>query len=414
MGRGSAAARLSPPGADPTPVRHVYVHAPFCAQRCGYCDYAVHVDGDPKSRAWLDAIVRELRAASGPDGWVELSPLETLYVGGGTPSLLDPEALVAAGRAMGVGPAAAGEVEWTAEANPESLDRRVARAWAAGGVNRVSIGVQSFQDAALRWLGRPHSGADAESAVRTARASGLANVSVDLLFGLPSEVRRRWRTDLDRALLLGAPHVSIYGLTAEADTPLGRAAREGRIRMPAAERRRDEYLLAAETLARAGYEHYEASNFALPGFASRHGRACWEGAPYLGLGAGAHSYGGGRRWWNERRWPAYRDAVAESGRATVGWEVLGPRASRLEAAWLGLRAATGVALDALDGGAVATIERWERRGLALRGEGRLRLTPQGWLELDELAVALERWVRLESRAAAAEAVDRSGEVEKLP
>jgi len=158
-------------------------------------------------------------------------------------------------------------LEWTVEANPESFSEQTAAVWAAAGVNRVSFGVQSVDPHALRWMGRLHSASDARLAVERARAAGVANLSVDLIFGLPDRVRRSWKDDVARALDLEVPHISLYGLTVEKGTPLHRDVRRGRARMPAGERYRDEYLHAAETLSRAGYRHYEVSNFALPGFA---------------------------------------------------------------------------------------------------------------------------------------------------
>ena len=197
------------------------------------------------------------------------------------------------------------------------------------------------------------------------------------------------RGDLERALGLEVPHVSLYGLTVEKGTALARAVGEGRITPCGDARYRDEYLLAAETLANAGYEHYEVSNFALPGFASRHNTACWEGAPYLGLGNGAHSYAGGRRWWNERDWTVYREHVARSGSGRAGGEVLTPRQTRLEAVWLGLRTRAGLASAALEPAASAVVRRWEAGGLAERKDGTVRLTPEGWLVLDALTLELE-------------------------
>ena len=375
----------------PSPrITNVYVHAPFCARRCCYCDFAVEVDRSPDSSRWLAAIraeLDELRAS----GQAPLAPLlDTLYVGGGTPSLLEPRVIAGLGGVVEQHRLASPSLEWTVEANPESFSERVAAVWAAAGVNRVSFGVQSFDPHALRWMGRMHSSADARVAVERARAAGVANLSVDLIFGLPDRVRRSWKDDVARALELEVPHISLYGLTVEEGTPLHRAVGDGRARMPAGERYRDEYLHAAETLSRAGYRHYEVSNFALPGFASRHNRACWEGAPYLGLGNGAHSYYDGRRWWNERDWAAYAEGIMRSGRARAGEEVLSAEQSRLESLWLGLRTAGGLDEERLEvAGARSVLRRWKAEGLALRTGGRTRLTPPGWLLLDELTVELE-------------------------
>ena len=396
-------------------IGNLYVHAPFCTRRCRYCDFAVEVNRRPDGAEWLAAIRAELEWAEGP-GRIPLAPsLETLYVGGGTPSVLDPRLVARLAEVVGRGRIRAPGFEWTVEANPESFSGRVAERWAKGGVNRVSFGVQSFDRAALRWMGRLHAPADAGAAVRAARAAGVQNLSVDLIFGLPSTVPRDWRGDLERALGLEVPHVSLYGLTVEKGTPLARQVGEGRVAPCGDERYRDEYLLAAEILARAGYDHYEVSNFARPGFESRHNRACWSGAPYLGLGNGAHSHHGGRRWWNERAWPAYRDRVARSGSGRAGSERPTLRQTRLERVWLALRTAAG--LDAAEVGAAASAvtRRWVAAGLAERGSGAVRLTPAGWLVLDELTVELdaaldrsESGARPARRARRAQTVDGRG------
>ena len=370
-------------------ITNVYVHAPFCGRRCCYCDFAVEVDRNPAGSRWLAAIRGELDTLR-TSGEAPLAPaLDTLYVGGGTPSLLEPHLIAGLAEVIEQRRLANPALEWTAEANPESFSEKVAEVWAAAGVNRISFGVQSFDPGALRWMGRLHIAADARVAVERARATGVANLSVDLIFGLPDNVPRSWEEDVTRALELEAPHISLYGLTVEKGTPLHRAVGEGRARMPTGGRYRDEYLYAAETLSRAGYDHYEVSNFALPGFASRHNRACWEGAPYLGLGNGAHSYHGQRRWWNLRDWAAYAEGIMRSGRARAGDEALSAEQSRLESLWLGLRTAEGLDEESLEAAAEPVLRRWQAAGWALRSAGRTRLTPRGWLLLDELTVQLE-------------------------
>ena len=370
-------------------ITNVYVHAPFCARRCCYCDFAVEVDRKPIGSRWLAVIDAELDTLRTSGEAPLAASLETLYVGGGTPSLLEPRFVAGLAGVIGPRRLANPALEWTVEANPESFSEDVAGVWAAGGVNRISFGVQSFDPGALSWMGRLHCAADAGAAVQRARAAGVANLSVDLIFGLPDNVPRSWEEDLTRALDLGVPHISLYGLTVEKGTPLHRAVGQGRAPMPADERYREEYLCAAETLARAGYRHYEVSNFALPGFASRHNRACWEGAPYLGLGNGAHSYHAGRRWWNERDWAVYAEGIMRSGRARAGDEAPSAEQSRLEALWLALRTVEGLKEDRLPAAVRPVIRRWEALGWALRSAGRTRLTPRGWLILDELTVELE-------------------------
>ena len=370
------------------PVRSVYVHAPFCERRCFYCDFAVDVDRSPDSRLWLAALSGEL-AAVRSEGRFRLShPLETLYVGGGTPSLLGPEAMTGLARLLGSGVPGDREGEWTAEANPESLTGETARGWRRAGVNRLSLGVQSFHPPTLAWMGRLHTPERAVEAVRLARAAGISNISIDLIFGVPAHLHRPWGTDLDRAIALDVPHISLYGLTVEKGTPLGRAVADSTESVAGEQRYRDEFLEASRRMTEAGYLHYEVSNFALPGCESRHNRVYWSGMPYLGLGNGAHSFLPGFRRWNLREWAAYRQAAAEGRLPVQGEESLGPEARRLEQIWLGLRTRGGLPATLLSPGERVRIARWIGAGLAVGGEAGIRLTPEGWLLLDRLVVEL--------------------------
>ena len=371
-------------------ITNVYVHAPFCARRCCYCDFAVDVNRKPDGARWLASIRKEYDTLQASGDAPLAGSIDTLYVGGGTPSVLEPRFIAGLPGVIGRERMATPELEWTVEANPESFMGSTARQWAAAGVNRVSLGVQSFDRRALKWMGRLHSAGHVGAAVQQARAAGIANLSVDLIFGLPDTISRCWADDLTRALELNVPHISLYGLTVEKGTLLHRAVGEGRAPMPAEGRYRDEYLLAVETLVAEGYEHYEVSNFSRPGFNSRHNRACWECAPYLGLGNGAHSYHAGRRWWNVRDWSEYAAQVARTGSGRVAIEVLNEEQSRLEALWLGLRTAAGVDTTVLGDSAAPVLSSWEARGLASRTNGRTRLAAEGWLILDDLTVELDQ------------------------
>jgi len=321
--------------------------------------------------------------------WALAGSLDTLYVGGGTPSLLGPSAMSGLARVLGPERLGDPDLEWTAEANPESLTPDVAGAWRDAGVNRLSLGAQTFHAPSLRWMGRMHGPEGAAAAVRVARAAGFTNLSVDLIFGLPAHLGRDWSEDLAGALALDAPHVSLYGLSVEPGTPLGRAVREGREKPVDEEQYRDEFLHAAETLVRAGYEHYEVSNFARPGFASRHNTAYWTEAPYLGLGNGAHSYAPPVRRWNLRDWNDYSTVAREGRTPEEGREVLDAGALRLERIWLGLRTSAGLPLEGLGELPLRLIADWEREGWAVREGASVRLTPAGWLLLDVLAVELD-------------------------
>lgn len=378
-------------------VGSIYLHAPFCARRCFYCDFAVDVRRSPDPRVWWTALEGELAAVLGEGRAVLADRLDTLYVGGGTPSLLGAGAMEGVVRLLGADRLSGDTLEWTSEANPESFTPEVAEGWRRSGVKRVSLGTQSFQEPVLRWMGRLHGAEGAEAAVRAARGAAFESISVDLIFGLPASVPRDWSADLDRVLALDVPHLSLYGLTAETGTPLGRSVAAGRIELAAESRYEEEYLEASERLREAGYEHYEVSNFARPGHRSRHNAAYWSGVPYLGMGNGAHSFLPPERRWNVRDWSAYESAAASGRLAVADRETVDGSARRLEEIWLGLRTDGGIPWPSGRGEAVEALgRRWTASNLAAIGDGRLVLTPTGWLLLDRLAVDL------------AEAVDRSG------
>ena len=372
---------------DPGPVGSVYVHAPWCARRCPYCDFAVRVDPHPDPGPWLDALRTEL-ALVDAEGAFPLGPLETLFVGGGTPSLLGPHAMTGLRGLLEAHWPRGGPREWTAEANPESFTQDVARAWRAAGVTRVSLGVQSLDAGVLRWMGRLHGPEGARAAVAVARDAGFDHVSVDLIFAVPERLGRDWAADLDGILALDVDHVSLYGLTAEPGTPLGRWVEGGREALPDESAYARDYLKAHRVLTAAGFAHYEVSSYARPGGESLHNRRYWDGSPYLGLGLGAHSYRHPLRRWNVRDLDMYLGALCRGVLPSDANETLDPAASRLERIWLGLRTDVGVELVALSDEDRDRVAAWEARQWATTADGRLRLTPQGWLRLDELAVGL--------------------------
>lgn len=370
------------------PIGSVYVHAPFCARRCFYCDFAVTVDRAPDAGPWLEALEGELRLLE-QDGWVAASPLRTLYVGGGTPSLLGTEAMAGLARILGPQRLQAPDLEWTVEANPESVTPGLAASWRQAGVNRVSLGVQSFQEPVLRWMGRLHGAAGAVAAVEILRGAGFENISVDLIFGLPERLGRSWRQDLDQVEALGLPHVSLYGLTAEEGTPLYRAVGRGRETLADPERYREEYLEASERLGRAGYQHYEVSNLCRPGMEARHNAVYWSGEPWMGLGNSAHGFRSPVRRWNLRDWAEYRVAVASGRLPVADSEVIGPESARLERIWLGLRTGRGLPRSSLSDAERRVVHQWDRDGWTVDDPSRVRLTPEGWLVMDRLTVELD-------------------------
>jgi oxygen-independent coproporphyrinogen-3 oxidase len=317
---------------------------------------------------------------------VNAAGLSTLYLGGGTPSLLEGAGVLELTGALGV---AGGLDEFTLEANPEDVTPEAAATWVRAGVNRLSVGAQSFDDGVLRWMHRTHDAESIGAAVRTARRAGITNLSLDLIFALPEALGRDLDADLDRALALEPDHLSLYGLTVEPDTPLGKRVTEG-LESPAPDARyEEEYLALCYSLIANGYLFYELSNAARPGREAVHNRAYWRLAPYLGVGPSAHSFDGTARWWNEGAYARWLERI-ESGESPVtGHEILRPEQQRLEALYLGLRTSEGIPVPEPPGGPLAAaVAGWVGAGWADVAEGRLRLTPRGWLRLDELAASL--------------------------
>jgi oxygen-independent coproporphyrinogen-3 oxidase len=339
---------------------------------------------------WLRALDWEMDRVHEEGVFILDDSLDTLFVGGGTPSTLGPSAMSGLSAILGPGRLRDPGLEWTVEANPESFSPSVAEGWADAGVNRISLGVQSFQAGPLSWLHRLHGPEEARRAISAARDAGIENLNVDLIFGLPPQVGRDWEADLIQLLELDLPHLSLYGLSVERGTPLSKAVEEGKISHPREEDYRRQFLEAHRMLSEAGYSHYEVSNFAKPGFESRHNRVYWEGGPYLGLGASAHSFRPPLRRWNVRSWDAYLKSCLQGVPPWEGQETLGSHESGLEKLWLGLRTDRGVPLQDLSPESGRLVDLWVSEGYARTEGGRVRLNPEGWLLLDELVIELDR------------------------
>lgn len=370
-------------------MQHVYVHVPFCRRRCSYCDFSIAVRRDIPSSEYVDAIRGEL-AQLRRDGRWSADPPETIYFGGGTPSLLDPESLRTILLDVVPSTSSLDAVEVTIEANPEDVTPERAASWRAAGVNRVSLGAQSFNDRVLEWMHRTHDAARTVAAVSELRGAGFANISLDLIFALPTELGRDWDRDLDVALALEPDHLSLYGLTVEERTPLARWISRGAASAPGDERYAAEYLHAQERMQAAGYECYEVSNAARPGTRSRHNSAYWSGRPYAGVGPAAHSFDGRARRWNLAAWEAYRRAVTAGHSPVEQEEVLTSDQQRIEALYLGLRTADGIDA-ALCSPAASFRDRltaWEGQGWVAVRNGHVCCTAEGWLRLDALVADL--------------------------
>lgn len=360
----------------------LYVHVPFCLTRCGYCDFNAHAGLDHLKGRYLEALAREAETTS-PD-WNDRRFI-SIFLGGGTPTTLRPAAIEQLLRELRERFEVTAGAEVTCEANPDTVDTRSLAALLAAGITRLSMGVQSFDPAVLRALERIHSADSARRAYADARSAGFDDVNLDLIYGANGETLASWRRSLGEALALGPEHLSCYALTIEPGTPLGAKVAAGEVPAPDPDLQAAMFELACGLLARAGYRHYEVSNWALPGHECVHNLGYWEGRPYLGLGAGAHSYRDRRRWWNVRP-PARYIELAAAGRSPVGGEErLTLEEARLERVLLGIRSAEGLPVEEVPADAA---RRLVERGLAILERDRLALTERGMLLANEAVLAL--------------------------
>lgn len=363
--------------------RHVYVHVPFCARRCSYCDFAIAVRREIPVDEYLAALEAELATRFGDGEPIEV---DTIYFGGGTPSRLGGEGLARALSVVERHFPRAKDAEVTAEANPDDVTHASADAWRAAGINRLSLGSQSFDDRVLEWMHRTHDADAIDRSVHTTRSAGIENLSLDLIFALPEALQRDFEYDVRRLLSLRPDHISLYGLTVESNTPLGRwVARGLTVEQPEEGYERD-FLDAHRLLTAEGFQHYEVSNYARPGRVARHNSAYWSGAPYVGLGPAAHGFDGEVRRWNTRSYAAWRDQALAGADPIEGSEHLTAENRIAESVYLGLRSWGGLATSESD---LSVVSRWVDAGWAMRApDGVLRCTPDGWLRLDALAAAL--------------------------
>ena len=321
----------------------VYVHIPFCASRCSYCDFFSTLSLREAAEPYVDAVIAEARLRCDE---LRGGPIKTLYLGGGTPSQLP---LPLLGRLVaGLKDALdlSGVEEFTVEANPDDVTPAWCEAVKALGVNRVSMGVQSFEDDILRAIGRRHTAAQAVKAVENLRTAGISNISIDLIYGLPGQTLTSWGQSVNQALDLQPQHISAYGLTYEQGTRLWLQRERGEVNEVPEDVCLEMYRLLVKRLQAAGYEHYEISNFALPGYYSRHNSSYWDETPYLGLGAAAHSYDGRVRRNNPCDLQLYMDTLA-AGRPACQEEEMQWWERYDERVMLGLRTACGVDADRL-------------------------------------------------------------------
>lgn len=362
-------------------IRHLYVHIPFCARICPYCAFYKERADPSQTQRFCEALLREIETITNQFPL----KLETIFFGGGTPTALTTAQLEFLLGGMRERLNLSGVIEWTLEANPGSVSMRKAALLRAMGVSRISVGVQSWDDNLLQLLGREHNAAQAEASFRILREAEFGNVSLDLMFGLPGQTLAQWEADLQKTIHLQPDHISTYCLTYEEDTDFFLRHSRGEFREdPESDARFLE--TAMEILEAAGYEHYEISNYARPGFASAHNRGYWAGDDYLGIGPSAFSTVGMRRWQNVCDYRAYADRVLSGASAVASTESLTPEMKRTERIALALRTRDGISSQELASWPDESREFTEL-GLLRQANGKFMLTSRGKLLADSVAEA---------------------------
>jgi oxygen-independent coproporphyrinogen-3 oxidase len=377
-----------------SPMAGIYLHIPFCKQACHYCDF--HFSTSLQSReALIKALLREAELqknffSSGHGSAV----LDTLYYGGGTPSLLPADEIKKLMDTLREYFPVSPSAEVTLEANPDDLTGEKIRGLKEAGINRLSIGVQSFRDSDLRFMNRAHNASEAESSVKRAQDAGITNISIDLIYGVPGLDNAGWKYNLEQAFALDVPHLSCYALTVEEKTALSHMIRTGKTVAPDDSQAEAHFLFLAEEAPKHDFIHYEISNLAREGFHSRHNSSYWSGEPYLGLGPSAHSYNGRNRSWNIRNNPLYIQSIS-SGKIPSETETLTTEQRFNEQVMISLRTKEGIDLEKINhqfGGEYLShlqkiIPTFNVEWIDSKN-GRLALTKKGMLFADHIASAL--------------------------
>ncbi len=364
----------------------VYIHFPFCKRKCLYCDFFSKANQDFLISDFLNALIKEInfRAEIFSPGD---KTVDTIYFGGGTPSLLKPAQIENVLNSLRSVFSLSNKAEITVEANPGTLSFDLLCGYRKIGINRLSIGVQSFNNKELKFLGRIHTAEEAEEFFFEAQKVGFDEIGIDLIYSLPDQSIKSWERNLDKVLSLRPTHISTYALTWRSATPLGKAIEKGKYPYPDDETTAEMYLLICKMFSEAGYEHYEISNFALPGHRCRHNEGYWTGKPYLGLGPSAHSYINGRRFWNISSIQKYIEILSQDKLPVFGEEKLNPRQKFMERIVLGLRRREGVSIEELKNKR-QEITNLVQAGFAVFKDGFLSLTARGFLLADEIATRL--------------------------
>lgn len=367
----------------------IYLHIPFCRKACIYCDFHFSTNLSRKE-VLLDALQQEIDLRK--NELKALGQLNTLYFGGGTPSVLHKKEIRDLIDQIRDLLPFSPDIEISLEANPDDLKTGYLKELSSIGVNRLSIGIQSFSEEVLRWMNRSHNSHQSRQAIEDARAAGFTNFSCDLIFGNPGIDQELWEKDLQQLIELKAPHISVYALTVEERTALAYQVEKGKAFIPAEEIYQEQFLLAHQRLTAAGYEHYELSNYALPGYRSKHNSAYWKGIPYVGLGPSAHSYDGKHRSWNIANNARYIQKLAAGESPVEESELLSPKDQYHEYLMTHLRKMEGIDIDWIEKNWVGDWrERFSESLTQLKAKNeihlegsRLHIKPASWLLSDQI------------------------------
>ena len=378
----------------------IYIHIPFCVKKCPYCSFNSIENSDVPEDSYIDALLKELAYYMHKTPDLSEKSLETVYIGGGTPSLISPGGIERLLRGINSVFSYTRQPEVTLEVNPGTVTFEKLLQFKEAGVNRLSLGIQSFSDKDLKSLGRIHTKRDALNCFEYARTAGFNNIGIDLISCIPGQILTEWSSELDAAISLRPEHISAYTLTIEKDTPFFRLDKEGRLLLPSEEEQLEMFELTIDRLTSAGYNHYEVSNYSLEGFESRHNNRYWDSGDYIGLGAGAHSYRSspdwGVRWWNISLPDDYIKSINNSGQAIAGLERLTEEEAITEGIFLGLRKSNGISYDwfserfnfSLKESRSQRIAILIEDGLISERENTLRLTSKGLIIADTVITSL--------------------------
>lgn len=368
----------------------IYLHIPFCRKKCTYCDFHFSTTFEPYRDKMIRSLEKEIELRK---DYLDDQTIETIYFGGGTPSVLNEDELVRLLNKIRTLFKVSANVEVTLEANPDDFTQEKVMEWKKAGVNRLSIGIQSFREKDLQWMNRSHNVEQSYEAVKMAQSAGITNITIDLIYGLPEMMMKEWEEQVETAVKLGVNHISAYCLTVEQNTALHHFVNRGTIIPAGEDQQADEFRKLVEILKDKGFEQYEISNFAIPGFESRHNSAYWKGINYLGIGPSAHSFNGVSRMWNVANNQRYLKGV-EGGLPENEIEELTHEDRFNELLLTGLRTVYGVELNRLIGiltpeeAFYKTLHDYEKSGDIEIVDEVIYLTKQGRLIADRIAADL--------------------------